>query len=337
MPAGTGLGQSGGGGGMTPSELARLEYLETNEYKITYWASITTDSGSITKPTGSTIVLDALSAGVDAVVETISNGQPTGFSPVTGGGAYVTVSSFDTSGNYTLSGTPSATPVALLYVITIPADQYQNLDLSKIIMPEYNNPVVQTITNGDTSHAPSSDAVYDALALKQNSLGYTAEDTANKSSSYTASSTTTYANTKALVDGLASRTSFVSLKGLNFSPADATNYYFVDAEAPNTNATLFRFYVPSNIVIKKVYVAFVVTTTPASTETSSIYIRVDNTTDTLINNAVQPSATNTVVSNTSFNLSVSAGSYFNIKWTTPTWATNPTNMQINVVLEIANG
>ena len=120
MPAGTGLGQTTEKG-MSPSELARLEYLETNEYKITYWASITTDSGSITKPTGSTIVLDALSAGVDAVVETISNGQPTGFSPVTGGGAYVTVSSFDTSGNYTLSGTPSATPVALLYVITIPA------------------------------------------------------------------------------------------------------------------------------------------------------------------------------------------------------------------------
>lgn len=40
---------------------------------------------------------------------------------------------------------------------------------------------------------------------KQNALGYTAEDTSNKSSSYTASSTTTYANTKALVDGLATK------------------------------------------------------------------------------------------------------------------------------------
>lgn len=36
-------------------------------------------------------------------------------------------------------------------------------------------------------------------------LGYTAENVANKSSSYTLSSTTTYANTKALVDGLATR------------------------------------------------------------------------------------------------------------------------------------
>lgn len=163
------------------------------------------------------------------------------------------------------------------------------------------------------------------------------ETTTNKSDSYTASSTTTYANTKALVDGLASRSSFLSLKGLNFSPADGQNYHFVDSEAPNINATIYRFYCPSDLIIKKAYVSFFVFTTPASTETSSIYIRVDNTTDTLISNAVQPSSTNTFVSNTSLNLSVSAGSYFNIKWTTPTWATNPTNMQINAVLEIANG
>jgi predicted nucleic acid-binding Zn-ribbon protein len=43
------------------------------------------------------------------------------------------------------------------------------------------------------------------LATKQNTLGYTAENQANKSSSYTESSTTTYTNTKALVDGLATK------------------------------------------------------------------------------------------------------------------------------------
>lgn len=44
-----------------------------------------------------------------------------------------------------------------------------------------------------------------ALDAKQDSLGYTPENVANKSSSYTVSSTTTYANTKALVDGLATK------------------------------------------------------------------------------------------------------------------------------------
>lgn len=49
-------------------------------------------------------------------------------------------------------------------------------------------------------------------------LGYTPENVANKSSSYTASSTTTYANTKALVDGLATKQNT-----LGFTPEDVAN------------------------------------------------------------------------------------------------------------------
>lgn len=45
-------------------------------------------------------------------------------------------------------------------------------------------------------------------SLYQAALGYTAENTSNKSSSYTLSSTTTYANTKALVDGLAAERTY---------------------------------------------------------------------------------------------------------------------------------
>ena len=51
---------------------------------------------------------------------------------------------------------------------------------------------------------------------KQNALGFTPEDVANKSSSYTISSTTTYANTKALVDGLSTK----ALGIVNCNPAD---------------------------------------------------------------------------------------------------------------------
>lgn len=43
------------------------------------------------------------------------------------------------------------------------------------------------------------------LSGKQNTIGYTPENSANKSDSYTASSSTTYASTKALVDGLATK------------------------------------------------------------------------------------------------------------------------------------
>ena len=48
-------------------------------------------------------------------------------------------------------------------------------------------------------------------------LGYTPENTTNKSDSYTASSTTTYANTKALVDGLATKGGNSTLDNLVFS------------------------------------------------------------------------------------------------------------------------
>ena len=43
------------------------------------------------------------------------------------------------------------------------------------------------------------------LSGKQNTIGYTPENVANKSDSYTVSSSTTYASTKALVDGLATK------------------------------------------------------------------------------------------------------------------------------------
>jgi len=54
--------------------------------------------------------------------------------------------------------------------------------------------VVQSISNGDITHAPSGDAVYDALDSK--------ETTSNKSSdiSTDASSTTKYPTTKAVAE-----------------------------------------------------------------------------------------------------------------------------------------
>lgn len=51
------------------------------------------------------------------------------------------------------------------------------------------NPVSQTITDGVTNKAPSENAVFDALAGKQASLGFTPENVANKQTDLTASAT----------------------------------------------------------------------------------------------------------------------------------------------------
>lgn len=97
----------------------RTTNLEDNELKILYYSTISTTTGQVTIPTQATVILDDFPYGLDAVVETIVNGKPSGLSPTTAGGSTVTVTSFDSSGNYILSGIPSSFPVALLYVIKI--------------------------------------------------------------------------------------------------------------------------------------------------------------------------------------------------------------------------
>ena len=119
--------------GMTPSQLSRLEYLENNEYEVTYFEEFSATTGTVTVPTGGTILLNQFAGGVDAYVSTVSSSQPTGIFPVTSGGVDVDVSSFDASGNFTLTGTPSAYPIAIIYVFKIPADQWQNVNLDKIV------------------------------------------------------------------------------------------------------------------------------------------------------------------------------------------------------------
>lgn len=71
-------------------------------------------SGTVTLPANSTVVLDDFGGGVDAVITTISAGRPTFSHAFTAAGDLVTTS-FDAGGNYTLSGAPSAYPVALVY------------------------------------------------------------------------------------------------------------------------------------------------------------------------------------------------------------------------------
>jgi hypothetical protein len=117
----------------------RINTLENNEFKVLYYAEINTTTGTITKPTNSTIILNDFPEGLDAVVETIINGEPSGVSAVTAGDTPITISSFDTSGNYTLSGIPSAYPVALIYVLKIKSIDYVNLTFDNIIESQSTN------------------------------------------------------------------------------------------------------------------------------------------------------------------------------------------------------
>lgn len=111
----------------------RVVYLENNEYKILYFQTINSTTGTITPPPQATILLDQFYEGGDAIVETLNNSQPTGQSPLTIGGAVVSVTSFNTAGNYVLSGTPVSFPVALVYILKIKGKDYQNLNVDNIM------------------------------------------------------------------------------------------------------------------------------------------------------------------------------------------------------------
>lgn len=88
--------------------------LESVYVRSTRFASVSATSGQVSLPTQATVVLDDFGGTVDAVVGTISGGRPTTTPATTAGGVIITTS-FDSSGNYVLSGTPSSYPVAIIY------------------------------------------------------------------------------------------------------------------------------------------------------------------------------------------------------------------------------
>jgi hypothetical protein len=110
----------------------------------------------------------------------------------------------------------------------------------------------------------------------------------------------------------------------NATPADATTYYFGihPSLAGTTSAATRRIYMPRAGTIETVDVQFQCTT--GSNETSTLVLRKNNTSDTTITTAIALDASPYHELKTGLNITVAAGDYVEFKWTTPTWATNPT-------------
>lgn len=154
--------------GSDPSLANRVTVLENNVYKVTYYEIISGASGSITIPTGATINADEFGLSGNCVLSEIDgSNKPTYQSPQTAVGVVVTSSLNTSTGAWVKSGVTTSTNVALIYSINISALQYNNLNTFYVIDTVQKDDIVsQTIANGDTYHAPSSDAVFDALELK---------------------------------------------------------------------------------------------------------------------------------------------------------------------------
>lgn len=117
--------------------------------------------------------------------------------------------------------------------------------------------------------------------------------------------------------------------GASINPQDGLTYYMGNSiRQPLTTAGTNKIYIRNSGTITIAEIYNYSATVAGTNENVSIYIRVNNTTDTLIA-TVGTAANERVFSNTNVGLSVSAGDYFEIKMVCPTWATNPTGMTIN--------
>lgn len=118
----------------------------------------------------------------------------------------------------------------------------------------------------------------------------------------------------------------------SWNPADSTTRYlsYNGSIVTTNNVTATKIYVPTACTITKVYGTVTVAGTLGSSQNVSIYIRVNNTTDTAITTTSQWTANPTLFSNTGLSLALSAGDFFEIKIVTPAWTTNPTSVLLNV-------
>lgn len=91
------------------------EDLGENYVRTTRFAIVSSGtSGTVTIPGDAEVIEDDFGGLTDAVVSGVSSGKPSFISALTAG-AVVVGTSFDTSGNYVLTGTPASYPVAIIY------------------------------------------------------------------------------------------------------------------------------------------------------------------------------------------------------------------------------
>ena len=136
MPVSFGNGTlaKGGGGTIDPTTGARITTLENvqNEYEI-YYSIASGTSGNATIPTGSSIVAAQYGTANGLLVQVDATGKPTDIAARTAAGAVVTVTLNTGTGAYTLSGAPSAYPVALVYQVLCSAKDAANIPVASII------------------------------------------------------------------------------------------------------------------------------------------------------------------------------------------------------------
>jgi hypothetical protein len=109
------------------------------------------------------------------------------------------------------------------------------------------------------------------------------------------------------------------------APADATVYHIgaLFTYPPDVAAALTRINLPKAGVIRSVELTCISSTGTAETSTLRLSL---NGSDSDVIVSTFTTNTSSTVANRAMNVRVAAGDWVTVKWTTPTWATNPTNI-----------
>lgn len=114
----------------------------------------------------------------------------------------------------------------------------------------------------------------------------------------------------------------LSVQALTSSPVDAQTIYFGQLpKSPVTTANISKVYIPKSGTIKRAQI-YCYSGTAGTNQAWSLYVRLNNTTDTLIS-TLSVATNERVFSNSGLSISVVAGDYIEIKSINPTWSTNP--------------
>ena len=116
--------------------------------------------------------------------------------------------------------------------------------------------------------------------------------------------------------------------------ADATTYFFGMAiAAPTATATIRRIYVPKKCRLVSCYGTCFNGNANGTGETSTIFVRKNGTSDTIVTTTFTTNAVLTAFSGTGLYAGAgqdfAEGDYFEIKWVSPTYVTNPTNLNFS--------
>jgi len=128
----------------------------------------------------------------------------------------------------------------------------------------------------------------------------------------------------------------IRMNWATYSLADATTYYFAESAASLTSsATLYLYKFPFDCKLVGASIYSMNGTNNASAESSTVYFRLNNTTDVLLSNAVSFGGTapvSNITTVTGLSQSITAGNTANLKIVTANWATNPTGASLFVLL-----